>query len=131
MNPETRDYIRFRTEQSRETLGEAKVLFDSQFLRGAVNRLYYACFYAVAALLWTEGLSSAKHSGVRSLFDRHWVKTGNVPVALGRLYHTLFRFRHQGDYERVTFEADKVKEILEQACEFVELLNKLSEERVQ
>jgi len=41
-----------------------------------VNRLYYACFYAVSALLIQQGLSSSKHTGVRSLFNRHYVKTG-------------------------------------------------------
>ena len=131
MNQEILDYIRFRSEQARETLVEAKVLLDNRLLRGAVNRLYYACFYAVTALLWTEGLSSPKHSGVRSLFDQHWIKTGRVPVDMGRLFHMLFRFRHQGDYEQVAFEPDKVQRLLEQASEFVDIANKCIEERLQ
>jgi len=57
-----------------------------------VNRLYYSCFYAVSALLVRDGLSSLKHAGVRSLFKRHYVRTGKVPMELARSVHRPYCF---------------------------------------
>ena len=63
-----------------------------------VNRLYYACFYAVPALLLTKELYSAKHSGVRSLFHQNYVKPGMVTVEPGHIYDKLYHNRQKGDY---------------------------------
>jgi len=46
----------------------------------AVNRAYYAIFYAANALLATKGLERSKHSGVIAAFRQHFVKTGIVDV---------------------------------------------------
>jgi uncharacterized protein (UPF0332 family) len=62
-----------------------------------VNRLYYACFYAVSALLLRHGFSSSKHTGVRSLFNRHFVKTGKISKALAQIYNDLFARRQESD----------------------------------
>ncbi|MBM4080434.1 MAG: HEPN domain-containing protein [Planctomycetes bacterium] len=78
MTPEQEAYIRYQLDEALETLEEAKVMLETGHLRGAVNRLYYACFYCVSALLLCDGLSSSKHSGIRSLFFRHWVKSARV-----------------------------------------------------
>lgn len=42
--------IRYRTERANETLLEAKILIQNGFYNAAVNRLYYACYYAVMAV---------------------------------------------------------------------------------
>ncbi len=68
MNQETKTLILYRLERARESIDEASILLERGHVNTFVNRLYYACFYAVSALLLTSGLSSAKHSGVRSLF---------------------------------------------------------------
>lgn len=84
MNPETGKLVKYRLSRAEEALEEAEVLYKSNHLNASVNRLYYACFYAVSALLLNEGLSSSKHSGIRSLFNQHWVKTGRVSKELGQ-----------------------------------------------
>ena len=43
--------IDYRIERAYETLKEAKYNSDGGFYHAAVNRMYYACFYAVIALL--------------------------------------------------------------------------------
>jgi uncharacterized protein (UPF0332 family) len=78
MTPETVALIRYRMARANEALAEATLLLAHEHVPTAVNRLYYAGFYAVSALLLTEGYSSPKHSGIRALFDQHW-------IALGRL----------------------------------------------
>ena len=75
-----------------------------------MNRLYYSCFYAVSALLVRDGLSSSRHTGVRSLLNRHYVRTGKVPRDLARVYNDLFERRQEGDYaDFVRFQADQVR----------------------
>jgi uncharacterized protein (UPF0332 family) len=116
-----KELIRYRQKKARETLEDATILFRSGRLFSALNRIYYALFYEVAALLSTEDLSSGKHTGIRSLFNEHFVKTGRVPVELGRFYSRIYDFRQKGDYgDFVEFEKDKVKEWLNQASVFID-----------
>ncbi len=86
-----------------------------------LNRLYYACFYAVSAPLLHDGLSSSKHTGVRSLLNRHYVRTGKVPKELAPIYNDLFERRHEGDYmDFVDFEEAQVRPWIARAEQFVD-----------
>ena len=78
------DLIRYRQEKSRETLEDAHILFRAGRLFSALNRIYYSLFYEVMALLLTKDLSSARHTGIRALFNEHFVKIGKVNVKWGR-----------------------------------------------
>jgi len=53
-NEERREYVKYRIESARKTFEAAKVLSENGFWNSAVNRLYYAVFYAVNALLGTK-----------------------------------------------------------------------------
>ena len=120
MTTEELAYIRHRLSRAEQTLDEAQLMLDNGYLYGAVNRLYYACFYSVSALLLTEGQSSAKHSGVRSLFDRDWISTGRVAPEMGRYYRQLFDRRQKGDYEDLaTFDRMEVEEWVQEGRAFV------------
>ena len=123
MKEETRTLITYRLERARESLEEANILLERGYGNTFVNRLYYACFYAVSALLLTKGLSSAKHSGIRSLFHQNFVKSGLVKTELGQLYDMLFDNRQKGDYaDLVRFDPNEVCDWYEEAQEFVETL---------
>ena len=107
------DLIKYKLERSSETLEEAKIMLQSSHLFGAANRIYYACFYAVSALLLSKDLSSPKHSGVLSLFNRHFVKTGLIPVELGKFYSRLFDTRTESDYaDLVTIDLKEIQDNL-------------------
>jgi uncharacterized protein (UPF0332 family) len=126
------ELIRYRRKKAREALEDATILFDSGRLFSALNRIYYALFYEVAALLSTEELSSGKHTGIRSLFNEHFVKTGRVPVKLGRFYSTIYDFRQKGDYgDFVEFEKEKVKEWLDQASAFIDEMDAIIENKMK
>jgi len=86
------ELIRYRREKSRETLEDAHILFRAGRLFSALNRLYYALFYEVMALLLTKDLSSARHTGVRALFNEHFVKTGKVKVEAGGFFSRMYDF---------------------------------------
>ncbi|MCL5103245.1 MAG: HEPN domain-containing protein [Armatimonadetes bacterium] len=130
MNPEAIEYVKRRLSRTEETLEDAELLLRKGHLNGAVNRLYYACFYAVTALLYTEGYSSSKHSGVKSLFDLHWMKTERLPGDLGKFYRQLFNDRQEGDYQDTVFEAVDVERWLKKARDFVDIVSAKARESI-
>lgn len=79
MNDEIKALVDYRLQRAKETLQDANLLFENGKLPSAVNRIYYAMFYAVNALLLTKGLSSAKHSGVLSLVTASFLS--NCPTS--------------------------------------------------
>jgi uncharacterized protein (UPF0332 family) len=112
--------LRYRMEQAHESLWEAEILIGESALRGAVNRAYYAMFYALLALLATKQLGTSKHSGAISLFDREFVKPGLFPRALSRALHLAFDRRQQYDYgEMVPLTHQVAQETLLDARTFV------------
>ena len=98
MDERLRELVKLRMQQAGETLHEAQILSAAHAGRGAVSRAYYAMFYAVLAILATRGLGSSKHSGVISLFDREFVKSGDLPKELSRSLHMAFEHRQRADY---------------------------------
>ena len=121
MKPEQlEDLLNLRLEQARETLREADILYRESALRGAINRAYYAMFYAVLALLATRQLGTSKHSGVLALFDRECVKSALFPRELSRSLHLAFDRRQRYDYGEMTPVTHQVaKETLADARAFV------------
>ena len=65
---------------------------------GMANRLYYAVFHAVCALLIHDGHVVNTHKGSHALFAMHYVKTGRLPKSYGDLYRILERMREESDY---------------------------------
>jgi len=121
MTKSNKELVSYRLQRARETLADARILADASRWNPCVNRLYYACFYAVSALLVQEGLSSSKHTGLRSLFNRHFVKTNKVPKEKARIFNDLFERRQEGDYmDFVSFEESQVLPWLPEAEAFVE-----------
>ncbi len=129
MKAEQIDLIYYRLDRAHESLVEARLLLNENHANTCVNRLYYACFYAVTALLLTHGKASARHSGVRAMFDSDWVKTGMVPVDMGRFYRKLFDSRQESDYgDFVRFDVATAEAWLGQATEFVHFIGRLTEQ---
>lgn len=113
MNDEAAYLVSRRFEQATETLDAAAQLLQSGHLRDAINRAYYSMFYAGLALLATRMLGASKHSGVISLFGKHFVKTGEFSPEAGRHLHEAFDLRQKSDY-REDFDPTR-----EQAIEIV------------
>lgn len=96
-----------------------------------MNRLYYACFYAVTALILTKDLSSAKHSGVRMLFHQNFVKPGIIKIELGQFYDKLFRNRLKGDYtDYLRFSKDEIAPWQDESQNFVNVLTELIKKEI-
>lgn len=131
MKQELKALILYRLERAHESLEEADILLKLGHANTFVNRLYYACFYAVSALLLTRGLSSAKHSGIRALFHQNLVKPGIVTIEPGQLYDKLFRNRQKGDYaDFVRFNVDEIRPWYDEAKKFVETIEGIIKKEV-
>ena len=125
MKDELRKLIRYRIERAHEILSDAKILINNNSLLSAINRLYYAAFYAVQALLLTKNLSSPKHSGIRSLYQQQFVKEGIIPKELGRFYNQLYKNRQKSDYEDyVQFDKEQADGWYIQTADFIKVMSR-------
>lgn len=57
--------------------------------------MYYACFYAVGALLIKKNTSTTSHSGTRLQFEQEFIKTGLIDKKYAKIYSDLFEKRHK------------------------------------
>ena len=87
-----------RLTRAREALAEADLLIAGKRWNGALNRLYYALFYAARALLALKRVDSSRHSGVIALFQEHFVKPGSVSADTARVLAQAFAKRQRADY---------------------------------
>jgi uncharacterized protein (UPF0332 family) len=121
-----REVVRYWLDQAREALASVRSESAAGRFNFAVNRAYYACFYAASAVLLSEGRKFVKHSGVRAALHRHLVKTGRIEPDLGRCYDLLYQRRGQADYaELVTFDQPQVAEMTRKAGEFVSAMERI------
>jgi uncharacterized protein (UPF0332 family) len=91
----------------------------------AINRAYYAIFYAANALLVTEGLGRSKHSGVIAAFRERFVKTGIIELEYSRIYGRVMDDRHASDYEiEISADAEVAERDLGDSRLFVERIER-------
>lgn len=98
-NASRKALVEYRLERAFETLKEADYNAKGGFYNIAVNRLYYAAYYAVSALLIKNNFECSTHAGVKSLFSLHFVKTGIFSIEYAQILNSLFNNRQAGDYE--------------------------------
>ena len=76
-------------------------------------------------------MSSPKHSGVRALFNQHFVKTGKVAVENSRFYSEMFEFRHKADYADIpVIDSEMFEGVFENATLFIESCERVINENV-
>lgn len=112
------EMVRYWWSKALDSLASARREFEAGSYAFAMNRLYYAAFYGVSAVLFERQQSFRKHSGVRAAFHRQFIKTGLLDMKWGRVYDQLFEDRQEGDYVVfVSFERDYVQLRLEQCSQ--------------
>lgn len=114
--------IQYRMERARETLEDARALFErGRTPASIVNRAYYAMFYAALALLASIGQETSKHSGVLALFDKYFMKPKILPREMGGFLHQAFDMRQTGDYEEeAELTSEDAQQTLDAALKFVD-----------
>jgi uncharacterized protein (UPF0332 family) len=114
------ELIKYRLNRAEKTYQDACSLANNQSWNSCVNRLYYSCFYAVTALLLCDNLSSPKHTGVRSLFNKNYVRTEIISKDLGSVFNELFEYRLEVDYADFTdFNESQVLPFIDKVREFL------------
>ena len=114
------DLVTYRINRAFETLHEADKMIENQFWNASINRIYYACFYAVSGLLLKKGVDTSTHKGIRQMFGLHYVQTGLISKGYARFFSDLYDRRQTGDYDDfVLYDEEISKKLLSIAKEFV------------
>lgn len=76
MDNDLYELSKYRLTRAKEDLEHAKVSLKESYIKGSLNRSYYAIFHAMRAVLALDGLDSKKHSGIIAHFNQNYIKTG-------------------------------------------------------
>lgn len=124
-----RDLMKYRFVRAKETLAEVPFLKAQGYYNTAINRLYYACYYAATALLIKHRLHPTTHAGVKQLLGMHFVATGKLTREQGRSFSLLFERRHTSDYDDFAYSSEQdVTDLLPRASEFIDAIGNLLQE---
>ena len=121
--------VKLEVEKAYRLYGQALIMQASEQWDGMANRLYYAVFHAVSALLIHDRHEVNTHKGSHVLFAQYYVKTGVLPKKYGELYRTMAKMREESDYN-CTYdeEADVLQENLSPAKEMIDTIAKMVKE---
>ena len=106
------------------------ILADCGHYNAAVNRLYYACFYAVQALLLKHHITATTHAGVKTMLGLHFITKGIISFEHGKTFNTLFEKRHSSDYEAFAYcDKELVDDLMPLAEAFIAKIKELLNEQ--
>lgn len=133
MKPEdSESLISYRMQRSEESLRAAEIMYEKDMLSFAMNRIYYSMFYAVQAALSLKGVSFSKHGQVKAYLNRELVKTGIIPISLGRIYNKAFEYRQKFDYvDFVEPDQELVESYLKEARVFLDGIEKYLQNTIE
>lgn len=118
--------MQYRLDRAEETIREATLLASEGHYNAAVNRLYYACFYASTALLVANDISTSSHAGVKTKLGLYFVSKGLLPNEQGKTFSRLFEIRHSGDYDDFVYcDKEMVDEYTPKAKDFIVAIKNL------
>lgn len=119
------DLLNYRLVRAKETYKDAQILAENGRWNSCINRLYYAAYYAVMALLLNSDLKPTTHSGAKSNFSEHFILTNLIPKDFGKIYSQLFTWRQKGDYDDLyDFDSEKVMPYFEPVSQLIVLIEK-------
>lgn len=93
------DLCNYRIDQAKETINVAKLCFENGHYKDAINRAYYAAFYAVKAVLALDNIDFKRHKDVVAAFNRDYIASGMYEKEIGRLLSRLQKKRENSDYD--------------------------------
>ena len=126
MKPELEKLARHRLGRAKAAFAEGDHLLNANAYMGAVNRLYYAAFYAARALLAIRELDSSRHSGVISLFQAQFVKPGLISTEKAKALPRAFEKRQKSDYgDFSTLTETEAQVIRKDVADFLEQCEQL------
>jgi uncharacterized protein (UPF0332 family) len=130
MKDNTKELVNYRISRAKDTLDDASILAEREKWNSTINRLYYAAYYAVMALLLDSELKPTTHNGAKSNFSEFFIKTGKIDKEFGKIYSQLFTWRQKGDYDDLfDFTQEKVLPYFKPVSELIEIIEELTKNR--
>ena len=74
-------------------------MLENNMIKDAINRSYYAVFYALKAVLALEEKDFKRHKDVVAYFNKMYVATEKFPREFGRMIAKLQQLREKSDYD--------------------------------
>ena len=113
--------VTLELEKADKIWSQLGVQVQAQLWDMAANRLYYALFHAVSALLIHDHHEVGTHRGAVNKFSLYYVKQGIFTKADGRLYSRLQGLREDGDYNcSFDVEQGEVEEKIEPTRQLID-----------
>ncbi len=125
-NEERKTLVSLEMKKAYDTYEEIGILVAANRWSGAANRLYYAVFHAISALLINDGHLVNSHKGSHATFSLNYIKTGKLSKEYGRLYHQLQTMREESDYNcAYDVEPDELAKRIEPAKQLIDEISVL------
>lgn len=113
--------VKLEKEKALNTFAEIPILRQAGLWNNIANRLYYAAFHAVSALLLNDHHNIGTHQGAVVVLHQFYVKTGILSKQEGSFYSQLQTMRERCDYNCTYYatEEDTAPRI-EQTKQFID-----------
>lgn len=116
----SKDIVEYRLSRAYSTLEEADYNIFGGNYDLAINRLYYACYYAATAYFASAGIETKSHSGVKTHINK-MVRDGIIERKEALTFNRLFDLRHESDYDDfIDFDKDTVDAYRPMVKEFIQ-----------
>ncbi|WP_421828296.1 HEPN domain-containing protein [Larkinella sp.] len=126
MNNYKEEEIKYRLSRSTESLQDAQALIAIESWNGAANRLYYAAYYVVVALMVKHEIKITSRDGAKPMLGLQFVKTGRLDVRFSKIYGHLFNTRQSGDYGNFIYHSsEKILPLLDETEQFIAAVRQL------
>ena len=113
---ERRIIVSLELEKADKTQAQMELLRKEGVWELVANRLYYALFHTVSALLVNDRREVGTHKGAMIRFSEYYVKTGIFNKADGKLYSQLQKLREDGDYNcAIDVDREDIEPMIEPA----------------
>ena len=118
--------VLYRLSRAHDSLGEAELMYGCGHFNAAINRLYYACYYAATSLLSKNNVQILRYNSVKSLLANHFISKGLLSLEHGNTFEILQKKRHSGDYDDFVYcDKEMVDELTPKARDFIEAVKNL------
>ena len=122
-------FIKNRVQSANETIGEISSHIENKYWNTEGNRMYYACFHAVTALLAKYKIFASTHSGTIRMFGQHIVLSGKIKKELGKHYSELFEKKQGGDYSTMfKFDEETISRLHKPSVELIHTIEAILDE---
>lgn len=77
-----RDIVNYRRQKAHDLMHDVDILIENELWNSTVNRMYYACFHIISALLIMHEIEAKTHMGVRQAFWTSFCEVGHIRTGM-------------------------------------------------